>query len=159
MAEIGSILVAVFREAWQVFVLLIAAFAVLIMLSQALKASASAAVGGSRGMAQAVSGIVGVLFLALFAFLGVPSIVRAMSNAIPSGSCGPISELGGIASMTIGALAALRMIKAVFSAIVSGIAGGSIGVSEALLETGEAMFGMVVASIAIPIAARFLGGC
>lgn len=159
MAEIGSILMDVFRETWQVFAFLIAAFAILIMLSQALKASASAAIGGSRGMAQAVSGMVSILFLALFAFLGVPAIVRAMSSAIPSSSCGPISELGGISSLAIGALAALRMLKAVFSAIVSGIAGGSIGMSEALIETGEAMFGMVIAAVAIPMAARFLGGC
>ena len=37
--------------------------------------------------------------------------------------------------------------------------GGGGGLSDALLEAGEAIVGMVVASAALPIATHFLGVC
>jgi len=51
------------------------------------------------------------------------------------------------------------MIRSVFAAVVYAAAGGSSGMAHALLESGEAVLGMLLASIAIPLSAHFLGAC
>jgi hypothetical protein len=70
-----------------------------------------------------------------------------------------ISELGALAAGTIAALAALRMLKALITSATAAAVGGPSVLAAALLETGEAVFGMVLAAAAIPLAARFLGVC
>ena len=98
--------------------------------------------------------------LGLFAYLGIPQIVSALSSALPSGGgCGPISELGTLASGLIGGLAALRMLKATFASILSASLGGASTFANALTECSEAVFGMILAGAAIPLAAFFLGTC
>ena len=98
--------------------------------------------------------------LGLFAFLGIPQIVSALQSSLPgAGGCGPISELGTLASGLIGGLAALRMLKAAFTSMLSASIGGSSSFANALIECGEALFGMILASAAIPLAAWFLGTC
>ena len=100
------------------------------------------------------------VFLVLFAFLGVPQIVSALSSNLPSGAgCGPITELGSFAAGLIGALAALRMLKAVSLTLFSASLGASSTLSTALIEAAEALFGMLLAGTAIPLAAWFLGTC
>jgi hypothetical protein len=44
-------------------------------------------------------------------------------------------------------------------AVLSASAGGAINTSAALIEIAEAMFGMLLASVAVPAAAIFLGAC
>jgi hypothetical protein len=111
------------------------------------------------GLGGDLSSAIGVI-LALFAFLAVPQIVSALESALPSGGgCGPINELGQFAAGLIGALAALRMLKAVFASVVSASLGASSSLSHSLIETGEAVFGMLLAGAAVPLAAWFLGTC
>jgi hypothetical protein len=59
----------------------------------------------------------------------------------------------------IGGLAALRMLKAMFASMFSASIGGSSTFADALIECGEAIFGMILASAAVPLAAYFLGTC
>ena len=56
-------------------------------------------------------------------------------------------------------LAAVRMLKAAFISVVSASLGGTSTFSQALIECGEAIFGMLIAAAAIPLAAWFLGTC
>jgi hypothetical protein len=67
--------------------------------------------------------------------------------------------LGALAAGLIAALAALRILNALVASVTAAALGGSSSLAGALLETAEAVFGMVLASAAIPIAARFLGVC
>jgi hypothetical protein len=67
--------------------------------------------------------------------------------------------LGTLASALIGGLAALRMLKAMFASMFSASIGGSSTFAKSLIECGEAVFGMILASAAIPLAAYFLGTC
>jgi ABC-type transport system involved in multi-copper enzyme maturation permease subunit len=70
-------------------------------------------------------------------------------------ACGPIAELGQLAAMLIGALAALRILKAVFSAVALASVGGSVSLSGTLVEAGEAVLGMAMVSVAVPIVTHF----
>jgi hypothetical protein len=100
------------------------------------------------------------VILGLFAFLGIPQIVQALQSSLPGAEgCGPISELGTFASSLIGGLAALRMLKAAFTSMLSASIGGTSSFASALIESAEALFGMILASAAIPLAAWFLGTC
>lgn len=160
MADALSILQAFFREAWVALTGVLLAFALLAALAQILRVTSSSVIGANLWVAEGIAGIAGVVFLALFAFLGVPQLVNAALASIPGGNgCGPIGELGSLSAGMIGALAALRMLKAVFLSTVSVAVGGSGGMSQALIECGEALFGMLVAGLAVPLAARFLGAC
>ena len=92
--------------------------------------------------------------------MGVPQIVKSVQAAIPTGGgCGPIGELGTFSAAIIGGLAGLRMLKAVFASVVSASLGGQVAMSGALIETAEALFGMLLAAAAVPVAAWFLGVC
>lgn len=160
MAEALSLLETFFREAWVALAGVFLAFSLLAALAQVLRVSASSAIGANLWVAEGLSGIAGVVLLALFAFLGVPQIVKAVLASIPSGGgCGPIGELGSLSAGIIGGLAALRMLKALFSSAISAAVGGSGGMAQALIECAEALFGMLLASLAIPLSAWFLGTC
>jgi hypothetical protein len=67
--------------------------------------------------------------------------------------------LGTLASGLIAGLAALRMLKAAFTSILSASLGGASTFANALTECGEAVFGMILAGAAVPLAAFFLGSC
>lgn len=160
MAEAGVTLLAFLREAWTAIAGALLAFAILAMLTQVLKVSAAGVLGANLWVWEAVAAVIAVLALGLFGFLGVPQIIRGVEAAIPSGAgCGPISELGGLSAAIIGGLAGLRMLKAVFTAVLSASLGGQAAMSNALLESAEALFGMLLAAAAIPTAAWFLGAC
>lgn len=86
--------------------------------------------------------------------------MKAVLLALPSGSgCGPLGELGSLASGLIGGLAALRMLKALLVSVASAAVGGGGSLAQALLECGEALLGMLLAALAVPLAAWFLGAC
>ena len=124
MSGVGNILLGIFREAWQVLVILTLAIGMLAGLAQILRLSAGTMLGANLWVWEAMAGISGVLMLVLFAFLGIPVLVEATSSSIPGGAgCGPINT------------------------------------SAALIEIAEAMFGMLLASVAVPAAAIFLGAC
>jgi hypothetical protein len=160
MAEAGTTLLAFLREAWTALGGALLAFAILAMLAQVLKVSSAGVLGANLWVWEAVSAVIAVLALGLFGFLGVPQIIQGVEAAIPSrAGCGPISELGGLSAAIIGGLAGLRMLKAVLTAVLSASLGGQAAMSEALIESAEAVFGMLLAAVAVPAAAWFLGAC
>ena len=121
-----STLVLFLREAWTALAGALLAFAVLAGMAQILRLGSASVIGANLWVWEAISAVLSVVILALFAFLGVPQIVSALEFALPSGGgCGPINELGKFAAGLIGALAALRMLKAVFASVVSASLGAS----------------------------------
>ncbi|MBI3175118.1 MAG: hypothetical protein HYZ25_15435 [Chloroflexi bacterium] len=160
MNEITSILLTFLREAWVALAGVVLAFALLAGLAQVLRTASAGVLGSSRWVGEALTALLSLLTLGLFAFLGIPKIVEALQSALPNGGgCGPISELGLFASQLIGGLAALRMLKATLTSILSTSLGAPASLASALTETAEAFFGMLLAAAAIPLAARFLGAC
>ena len=160
MTQASSILMGLFQEAWIALTGALLAFVLLAALAQVLRVSTASMIGASYWVWDAASAGIGLLLLALFAFLGVPAIVQAAQTAVPpGGGCGPIAALGELAAGLIAALAALRIIKALVTSATSAVVGGSKSLSHALVEAGEAVLGMVLASAAIPIGAQFLGVC
>jgi len=157
MANAAEILLDILREAWIAIAAAMLAFAVLAMLAQVLKTASGSVLGASLIVWEAVAALFGVLILALFGFLGVPAIVAAAQSSIPSSAgSGPVTQLSQFCAALIGGIAALRMLRAAFTAIAYTAAGGSGRLADTLIESGEALFGMVLASMAIPIAAAFL---
>ena len=160
MSEATSLLLTFLREAWIALAGAFLAFALLAGIAQILRVSSAGLIGANLWVWESVSALAAIIMLGLFAYLGVPQIVSALSSALPSGGgCGPISELGTLASGLIGGLAALRMLKATFTSVLSASLGGASTFANALLECGEAVFGMILAGAAIPLAAFFLGTC
>ena len=160
MAEVLALLQTFFREAWSALAGVLLALALLAALAQVLRVSSGAVIGANLWVWEGIAGIAGVVMLALFAFLGVPQLVRAALTAMPSGrGCGPIGELGTLSAGLIGGLAALRMLKSLLVSVLSAAMGSGGSMAQALSETAEALFGMLLASLAVPLAARFLGAC
>lgn len=160
MSEASSLFLTFLREAWVALAGAFAAFALLAGIAQMLRVSSASVVGANLWVWESLSALASILVLGLFAFLGIPQIVSALQSSLPgAGGCGPISELGTLASGLIGGLAALRMLKAAFITMFSASIGGALSFANALAESGEALFGMILASAAIPLAAWFLGTC
>ena len=160
MTQVAVIFLGLLREAWIALTSALLVFALLAILAQVLRASSASAIGARVWVWEAASAGLALLVLALFAFLGVPAILQAAQSAIPpGGGCGPIADLGTLAAGLIAALAALRVLKALVSSMTAVAVGAGSSLSSALLETGEAVFGMLLASAAIPIATQFLGVC
>lgn len=156
----ASVILEFLRQGWLALAGALAAFAVLAGLAQILRIGSAGAVGANLWVWQSASALISLLVLSLFAFLGIPQIVQALQHSLPGGAgCGPISVLGQYASDLIGGLAAVRMLKATFVAAMSASLGGTSAFSQALIECGEAIFGMLIAAAAIPLAAWFLGAC
>ena len=160
MSEVTSLLLTFLREAWVALAGAFVAFALLAGIAQMLRVSSASVLGANLWVWESISALISIIVLGLFAFLGIPQIVSALQSTLPSaGGCGPISELGTLASGLIGGLAALRMLKAAFITMFSASIGGATSFANALIESGEALFGMILASAAIPLAAWFLGTC
>jgi len=71
------------------------AFALLAALGQILRVSSASVLGANLWVWQAVSALASIIVLGLFAFLGIPTIVKALQSSLPAaGGCGPIGELG-----------------------------------------------------------------
>ena len=160
MTQIAAIFQAFLREAWIALAGALFAFILLAILAQTLRASSASVIGARIWVWEAASAGVALLVLALFAFLGVPVILQSAQTSVPAGGgCGPIDSLGALAAGLIAALAAVRVLKSLVASAAAAAIGGSPSLANAMLETGEAVFGMVLASAAIPIAAYFLGAC
>lgn len=160
MNAVSSLLLTFLREAWVALAGAFIAFALLAGIAQFLRVSSASVLGANLWVWESISALASIIMLGLFAFLGIPQIVRALESSLPGGAgCGPIHELGMLASALIGGLAALRMLKATFDSMLSASIGSSSIFANALIECGEAIFGMVLAGAAIPLAAFFLGTC
>ena len=160
MSTVTSLLLSFLRDAWMALAGAFLAFALLAAIAQVLRVSSASVLGANLWVWQSISALVSIIVLGLFAFLGIPEIVRSVqSSFLTAGGCGPIGELGTLAAGLIGGLAALRMLKAMFVSMFSASIGGSTTFANALIECAEAIFGMMLASAAIPMAAYFLGTC
>ena len=116
-------------------------------------------IGSSMWVGQAIAGIVGVVIIALVGFLAIPAIVRSVTSNNAVLGCGPIAEIGQFSALLIGGVGSLRMLKSVFIAVASVSIGTSGGVSTALTEIAEIIFGMLLITVAAPVAAAFFGAC
>ncbi len=160
MSEVTTLLLTFLRGAWVALASGFVAFALLAGMAQILRVSSASMLGANLWVWESISALISILVLGLFAFLGIPQIVSTLQSTLPgASSCGPINELGTLASGLIGGLAALRMLKAMFTTMLSASIGGASSFANALIESGEALFGMLLVSAAIPMAARFLGTC
>ena len=160
MTDASSLLLTFLREAWMALAAAFLAFALLAGIAQMLRVSSASVLGANLWVWESISALLSIVVLGLFTFLGIPQIVSALQSSLPGTvGCGPISELGTLASGLIGGLAALRMLKAAFTSMLSASIGGASSFANALIECGEALFGMILASAAIPLAAWFLGTC
>jgi len=160
MTQVATILQGLLREAWIALAGALFAFILLAILAQTLRASSASVIGARFWVWEAASAGIALLVLAVFAFLGVPAILRAAQTSIPTGGgCGPIGTLGTLSAGLIAALAAVRVLKSLVTSVATAAIGGSSFVANAMLETGEAVFGMVLAAAAIPLATHFLGVC
>jgi hypothetical protein len=159
MSQAGSVLLMIFQQAWATMVALVVIIAALGGLAQVMKIVGGQMVGSPVWVGQAVVGVVGIAIIALVGFLAIPQIVRSVNSPDAVVGCGPIVEIGQFSALLIGAIGSLRMLKAVFVAVASASLGGSGGVSTALIEIAEIIFGMLLITVAAPIAAAFFGAC
>jgi hypothetical protein len=159
MSQAGSVLLMIFQQAWVTMVALVVIIAALGGLAQVMKIVGGQLVGSPVWVGQAVVGVVGIAIIALVGFLAIPQIVRSVNSPDAVVGCGPIVEIGQFSALLIGAIGSLRMLKAVFVAVASASLGGSGGVSTALIEIAEIIFGMLLITVAAPVAAAFFGAC
>jgi hypothetical protein len=159
MSQAGSVLLIIFQQAWVTMTALVIMIAILGGLAQVMKIAGGQMVGSPVWVGEAVAGVVGIAIIALVGFLAIPQIVRSVNSPGAIMGCGPIAELGQFSALLIGAAGSLRLLKAVFVAVASAALGGSGAVSSALLEIAEIIFGMLLITVAAPVAAAFFGAC
>jgi hypothetical protein len=144
-------------EAWTALASALVILAAIGLLAQALRAGGSAVFGLSFGLAGAIAAFSSLALLGLYVLLGVPALVDAVEVASPA--CGPLAALGEGIARLIAAFAGLRLLVVGLRAITVCSLGGGRSVSESLVESGEAVLGMLLATAAAPVAAHFLGVC
>lgn len=159
MSQAGSVLLMIFQQAWATMVALVVIIAALGGLAQVMKIVGGQMVGSPVWVGEAVVGVVGIAIIVLVGFLAIPQIVRSVNSPDAVVGCGPIVEIGQFSALLLGAIGSLRMLKAVFVAVASASLGGSGGVSTALIEIAEIIFGMLLITVAAPVAAAFFGAC
>jgi hypothetical protein len=155
-----QIILSVFRQAWVGLTIFMVSAAALAMLAHVLRTIGASTLGAGIWVYESIASIGAVLALVLVAFLGIPPVVKALTTSVPgSPGCGPISELGMFASGLIAALVSVRMLLSFARTIVGAALGGTAEISQAMIEAVEAMFGMLLAGVVIPLAAMFIGVC
>jgi hypothetical protein len=159
MNQAAAVLLAIFQQAWITVSALIVITAVLGGLAQVMKVVGGRMVGSSFWIGEALASAAGIVIIALVGFLAVPQIVQSVSSRGAVVDCGPVAEIGQFSALLIGAAGSLRMLKAVFVAVASAALGGSGAVSAALIEIAEVIFGMLLITVAAPVAAAFFGAC
>jgi len=159
MSDAGGVLLVIFRHAWTTLAALTVIVAMLGGLAQVMKLAGGQMIGSSMWVGEAIAGIIGVVIIALVGFLAIPVIVRSVTANNAVLGCGPIAEIGQFSALLIGAVGSIRLLKAVFIAVASASIGGSGGVSSALIEIAEIIFGMLLITVAAPVAAAFFGVC
>jgi hypothetical protein len=160
MEEALQIILNVFRQAWVAITIFMVSVGALAMLVHVLRTIGASTIGARVWVYESVASIGAILILVMIAFLGVPPIVKAVSTSLPGNAgCGPISELGMFASGLIAAIVGVRMLLAFARTIGGAALGGTAEISQALVEVVEALFGMLLAGMVIPLAAMFIGVC
>jgi len=159
MSDAGGILLVIFKHAWMTLAALTIIVVMLGGLAQIMKLAGGQMIGSPMWVGEAIAGIVGVVIIALVGFLAIPAIVRSVTSNNAVLGCGPIAEIGQFSALLIGGIGSLRMLKSVFIAVVSASIGASGGVSTALTEIAEVIFGMLLITVAAPVAAAFFGAC
>lgn len=164
MTELGGLLIHILQNVWQLLALAIAVTATLLLMANALKATASTAIGASFSLAQALGAGLSIFLLAIFAFYLVPHLVRgilqAYANTFPACSQSTFfTDATTLALQLFVAIGAVRMLKAVFTAIVMSAAGGSSGVASAVLEIAEIVAAALLLTIIVPLIQASLGAC
>ncbi|HUF37160.1 MAG TPA: hypothetical protein VMN57_01445 [Anaerolineales bacterium] len=159
MTAAVDLLAGFLREAWTAIAGALLMLGLLALLAQVLRGAGSSLIGSRYGVASAAGSAVGIVFVLLFAFLGLPALVEAgLGTAVGGGMCGPLVGLGAAAGGLIAALAALRMLMGAARALSGALVSSESG-AQALLEAGEALIGMLAAGMAGPVAGHFLGAC
>ncbi len=160
MSDALEILLSVLRQAWVAITVFMVSVGALAMLAHILRTLGASAIGAQTWVYESIASIGAVVLLVLVAFLGIPPVVRAVSTSVPgSPGCGPISELGMFASGMIAAVVSLRMLLAFARTLAGAALGGAAEISQALMEAMEALIGMLLAGVVIPLAAMFIGVC
>jgi hypothetical protein len=161
MGDTLQIILNVLRQAWGALTLFIVSAAALALLARTLSTLGASTIGARLMVWESLATMAAVIILVLVAFVGIPPIVSAIATSIPGApGCGPITELGTFASGLIAAIAGVRMMLAVARTIGGAAIGGTAEVSQALIEVVEALFGMLLVGVAIPLIAMFFtGGC
>lgn len=160
MADALDVILNVFRQAWAAITFFMIAVGSLAMLAHVLRTIGASAIGARIWVYESLASIGSVLLLVLVAFAAIPPIVKALSTSVPgSPGCGEIAELGIFASGLIAAIAGLRMLLAFARTVAGAALGGSGEVSQALVEMAEAMFGMLLAGVVVPLVSTFIGVC
>lgn len=159
MTDAAGLLAGLLREAWTAITVALVMLGLLALLAQALRGAGSAVIGSRYGLASASGSMVGIVFVLLFAALGLPALVEAGKSTVgTAGSCGPLVELGAAAGSLIAGLAALRMLVGVARSLAGAVVSSETG-AQALIEAGEALLGMLAAGLAGPVAGYLLGVC
>ena len=158
MAEAGAILLSILRQGWAAMAAFLVVIALLGGLAQVFKFTSGVFLGSGIWVSEAVTGALGVVVIALFGFMAIPVLAQSALVAAEVG-CGPVVEIGQFSAIVIGGIGSLRMLKGVLQAVVSATLGGSGGVSTALIEIAETLFGMLLITVAAPVAAAFFGAC
>ena len=158
MAEAGAILQGILRQGWATMAAFLVVIALLGGLAQVFKFTGGVLLGSGIWVSEAVVGVLGVVVVALFGFMAIPVLAQSALVAAEVG-CGPVVEIGQFSALVIGGIGSLRMLKGVLQAVVSASLGGSGGVSTALIEIAETLFGMLLITVAAPVAAAFFGAC
>lgn len=157
MQHAADLLNGLLRDGWVVMAGLLVMVVALAILAQFFRAVGSSMLGASLYVSQAISSVVSLVLVALFAFIAIPAIVHSISTNVSS--CGTVGNLGGAAASVYAGISALRMMKAAFSSVVSAMVGSGSSMSFAFQEAAEVLFGMTLISVAIPVAAAFFGAC
>lgn len=158
MVEAGTLLQSILRQGWTVMAAFLVVIALLGGLVQVFKFTGGLFLGSGLWVSEAVAAVLGVVVIALFGFLAIPVLARSAFVAANVG-CGPVIEIGQFSALVIGGIGSLRMLKGILQAVVSASLGGSGGVSTALIEIAETLFGMLLITVAAPVAAAFFGAC
>ena len=160
MNEALQIILNVLRQAWVAITLFIISVGALAMLAQVLRTIGASTIGARIWVYESIASIATILVLVLVAFLAVPPVVKAVSASVPSSAgCGPISELGMFASGLIAAIVGVRILLSFARTIGGAALGGTAEISRALAEAVEALFGMLLAGVVIPLVSMFIGVC
>ena len=155
--DVANVLLSIFREAWGALVVAIISFVLLALLIQLMRSAGSSVLGAKLWIQESLASGMGLIVLVLFGFVGIPAMVKAVHISVPS--CGTVTEIGKFSAMLIGGLVGLRMLKALSIAVFMASVGAPTPITHALIETGGAMFGMIIGIVAVPIAAKFFGAC
>lgn len=158
MVEAGAILQGILRQGWTVMAAFLVVIALLGGLAQVFKFTGGLFLGSGLWVSEAVAAVLGVVVIALFGFLAIPVLARSAFVAANVG-CGPVIEIGQFSALVIGGIGSLRMLKGILQVVVSASLGGSGGVSTALIEIAETLFGMLLITVAAPVGAVFFGAC